>query len=73
MNSDLDMVPHQSNLAISSLEVNGGAIIFMFKRFSHYDEIFRMVSRDSVSMVDTCSPRTLSRRDLNIKVPPELY
>jgi len=32
-----------------------------------------MVSRYLVSIVVTCRPRTLSTRDINIEVPPELY
>jgi len=32
-----------------------------------------MVSRYLVRMVVTCRPRTLSMRDINIEVPPELY
>ena len=31
-----------------------------------------IVSRYLVSMVVTCRPRTLSMRDINIEVPPEL-
>ena len=37
------------------------------------EEMFGMVSRYLVSMVVTCRPRTLSTRDINIEVPPELY
>jgi len=37
------------------------------------EEMFEMVSRYLVSMVVTCRPRTLSTRDINIEVPPELY
>jgi len=33
----------------------------------------RMVSRYLVRMVVTCRPRTLSTRDINIEVSPELY
>jgi len=32
-----------------------------------------MVSRYLFSMEVTCRPRTLSTRDINIEVPPELY
>ena len=37
------------------------------------EEMFGMVSRYLASMVVTCRPRTLSTRDINIEVPPELY
>jgi len=37
------------------------------------EEMSRMVSRYLVSMVVTSRPRTLSTRDINIEVPPELY
>ena len=37
------------------------------------EEMFGMVSRYLVSMVNTCRPRTLLTRDINIEVPPELY
>ena len=73
MNSDWNMVPHERNQELSSPEVNGGAIIFRVKQCSHYEEMFGIDSRYLVSMVDTCRPRTLSTRDTNIKLPPELY
>jgi len=66
------VVLHQRNQELASPEVNGGAIIFRVKRCSHYEEMFGMVSRYLVSMVNTCRPRTLSTRDINIKVPSEL-
>jgi len=73
VNSNWDMVPYQRNQEHSSPEVNGGATVFRVKRCSHYEEMFGMVSRYLVSMVDTCRPCTLSMRDINIEVPPELY
>ena len=73
MNSDWDVVLHQRYQELSSPYLNGGAIIFRVKRCSHHEEMFGMVSRYLVSMVDTCRPRTLLMRDINIKVPPELY
>jgi len=73
VNSYWDVVLHQSNQELSSSEVNGGAIIFMVKQCSHYKAMFGIASRYLVSKVDTCRPRTLSTRDINIEVPPELY
>ena len=73
MNSDWDMVPHQRNQELFSLEVNGGAIIFRIKRCSHYKEMFGVVSKYLVSMVNTCRPHPPSTCDINIKLPPELY
>ena len=66
-------MPHPRNEEPSSQEVNGGAIIFRVKQCSHYEEMFGIVSRYLVSMVDTCGPRTLSTWDINIEVPSELY
>jgi len=37
------------------------------------EEMLGIVSRYLVSMIVTCRPRTLSTRDINIEVPPELY
>ena len=73
MNSDWNVVPHQRNQELSSPDVNGGARLFRVKRCSHYSEMFGMVSRYLVSMVVTCRPSSLSTRDINIQVPPELY
>jgi len=67
------VVPHQRNQELSSLEVNGGAIIFRVKKCSHYEEMFGIVSRYLVSIEDTCRPGTLSMREINIEVSPELY
>jgi len=73
VHSDWDVVPHQRDQELSSLEVNSGALIFRVIQCSHYEEMFGMVSWYLVSMVDTCRPGTLSTRDINIKVPSELY
>jgi len=73
VHSDWDVVPHQRDQPLSSLDVNSGALIFRVKQCSHYEKMFGMVSRYLVSMVDTCRPRTLSMQDINIKVPSELY
>jgi len=73
VNSDWDVVPHQRNQELSSPEFNGGAVIFRVKRCSHYEEMFEMLTRYLISIVDTCTPRTLLTRDINIEVPPELY
>jgi len=37
------------------------------------EEMLEIVSRYLVSMVVTCRLRTLSTREINIEVPPELY
>ena len=66
------MVPHRRNGSLSSPEVNSGAIRFRVNWFSHHEEMFGMVSRYVVSMVDTWRPRTLSTRDINIEVPISL-
>ena len=73
MNSDWDMVPHQRNQEPSSPEVNSEVIIFSVIWYSHYEEMFGMISRHLVCMVDTYTPCTLSTQDINIKIPPELY
>jgi len=73
VNSYWDVVPHERNQQPSSQEVNGGAIIFRVKQCSQYEEMFGTLSRYLVSIVDTCRPRTLSTRDINIEVPPVLY
>jgi len=59
VNSDWDVVPYQKNQERTSPEVNTGAILFMVKQCSHYEEILGMVSRYLVSIVNTCRPRTL--------------
>jgi len=66
-------VPHQRNQELSSPEVNCEAILFRVKWCSYYEEMFGMVSRYVVNMVDTCRPRTPSSQDINIEVPPEVY
>ena len=66
-------MPYQRNQELSSLEVNGRAIIFRVKQCSHFQEMFGIGSRYLVSIGDTCRPRTLSTWDLNTEVPPELY
>ena len=73
MNSNWNVVPHQRNQELSSSDVNGGMILFRVKRCSHYAKMLEIVSRYLVSMVVTCRPRTISTRDINIEVPPELY
>ena len=73
MNSYWDVVLHQKDQELSSPEVNRGAIIFMVKRCSHYEAMFRIASRYLVSKVDSCRPRTLLTRDIKIELPPELY
>ena len=70
MNTDWDVVPNQENQDLSSPEDNGGVIIFRVKRCSYYEEMFRMVGRYLVSMVDTCRPCSLATGDINIEVPP---
>jgi len=61
VNSHWDVVPHwyQRNQELFSLEVNDKTIIFSVKQCSHYEEIFRMVSRYLVRMVDPCRLHTL--------------
>jgi len=71
--SDWDVVAHQRDQELSTLEVNSGVLIFRVKHGAHYEEMFGIVCRYLVSMVDTCRPRTLSTRDINIKVPSELH
>ena len=73
MNSDWDVVPQQRNQERSSPEVNSRAILFRAKWCSDYQEMFGMVSRYLVSMVDACKLYILSTRDINIEVPLELY
>ena len=73
MNSDWDVVPHQRNLELSSSEVNGGTMMFRVKQCFYHEERFELVSRYLVSMINTGRPRTLLIRDINIKVPLELY
>jgi len=54
VNSDWNVVLHQRNQDLSNSEVNAGAIIFIVERCWHYEKIFGIVSRDLVSIVDTC-------------------
>ena len=75
MNSYWDIVPvlYQRIRELSSPEVNGGGIIFRVKHCSHNEEMFRIVIRYLVSMVDSYRLRTLSTRNINIEVPLVLH
>jgi len=73
VNSDWNVVPHERNPELSSLEVKWWGDIIQGQKGFALEEMFGMVGRYLVSMVVTCRLRTLSTRDINIEVPLELY
>ena len=73
VNSDWNVVPHQRNQEHSKSGSQWWRDIIQGQKVFSVAEMFGMVSRYLVSMVVTCRPRTLSTRDINIEVAPELY
>ena len=60
VNSDWDVMPHQRNQELSSPQVTRGAIIII-RQCAQYKEMFGIICRYLVSMVDTCRLGTLQR------------